>query len=386
MSSDAENPSMSSERSTAPYNEDKVSSPEALENLKEGHPDFKGDWRQLERLQENLDFDTDHRGSRLHKPLKEWNEWAEKTGRRLERIHLEGATLDDARLDGADLRGARLDGANLENAHLDGANLGNAHLEDAELFRAHLEGANLACAHLEGANLISAIFDGADVRGATGIKFDYTRVFHTRFDGDTKDPWSTLRHKYSGPWFFVHLLLLIAFFAPYVAKFLYLSGLSRAQDYLLERAEALDGQSEQFEQQLSQIAAEHDQDAPWLMPLATAVGERRRATTQSARDDLTERYHQTRAVWVLVGWSEAWWVFVLALVVVGYNACRGYLTLRVNALRDAEERSQITPGWTEYGPLYRVHCWAAWLLYIAISATALNLGYWVWTTMVYVPK
>ena len=206
-----------------------------------------------------------------------------------------------------------------------------------------------------------------------------------RIEGRANDPWSLLRTKYSGPWFFVHLLLLIAFFTPYAAKFLYLSGLSRAQDYLLERAELLDRQGKQFERRLSRIAAEHEREAPWLRPLAAAVGERRRGTTQSIENELTQRYRRTRAVWVLVGWSEAWWVFVLALVVVVYNACRGVLTLRVNALRDAEERSQITPRLSEYWPPYRVHRWAGRLLYIALGATALNLGYWVWTTMVYVP-
>lgn len=47
MTAEAENPSCRDERSTAPYNADKVSTPEMLEHLQKKHPDFKGDWSQL---------------------------------------------------------------------------------------------------------------------------------------------------------------------------------------------------------------------------------------------------------------------------------------------------------------------------------------------------
>ncbi len=306
-------------------------------------------------------------------------------GANLTEAHLEGAFLGRARLEGANLREAHLEKARLQTAHLEGANLRGAHLEGAHLWGAHLEKARLWGAHLERTFMAEAVLDQADVRRATGLRFNANSVFRVRIEGSAKDPWSMLRRNYTGPWFFVHLLLLVAFFTPYTAKFLYLSALSRAQDYVIERAQVIESQTEDFERQLAQMASEHENAAPWLPRLAQVVSEQRQARGAALRDDLSNRFRPTSAAWVLVGWTDGLWAFGMALIVVIYNLCRGLLTLRVSALRDAEERSQVTPRLAEYWPLYRIHRYASRLLYIALAVTAFNVGYWVWTTTVYVP-
>ncbi len=475
-----ENPSFKDERSTEPYNEDKVSSPEMLERLKkEGSgigPGFKGDWSQLERLVRNLDADKRAGDLKPGEGLKEWNEWVKSQtkqavprerihlegaflvhvrleGAKLDKAHLEGASLglshlegahlsgahlnganlQQARLEGAFLPGARLKGADLTQAHLDGAflvgadfegaHLRSAHLEEVDLNSAHLEGADLEGSHLEraklenahlegailreahfyraylfethfeGAFLYGAIFDGADLTAATGIRFSKNRIHRTQIDGEAKvpwsvrrrkyagpwffllpllflialftpnygnpkDPWSVLRRKYTGPWFFVHLLLLIVFFTPYAAKFLYLSGLSRAQAHIEQQADVL------------------EQDLQGHERAEEAIREMQRR--------YKETHRETRAVWVLVGWTETWWAFVMVIVLVAYNAFRAVLTLRVSALRDAEERSQVTPALDAYWPLFRCHQFATILMWGAVLSVLFHTGYWAWTTKVWV--
>lgn len=298
---------------------------------------------------------------------------------------LVGAHLELAHLERANLSRTNLERASLIEAHCEETNLFDANLEGAILLRANLEGANLRDAHLDGANLQDAVLDQADLRAASGVRFDNNSVFRAKIEGNAKDPWSVLRRKYTGPWFFVHLLLVIAFFTPYVAKFLYLSGLSRAQDYVIERAEVMQAQAGQFEQRLVQIADEHEEHTPWLGSLATAVAEQRRQATRQLQEDLDQRYAKTRALWVLIGITNGWWAFGMALVVIVYNLCRGVLTLRVSGLRDAEERAQVTPRLEEYWPLYQVHRVTRWLLIVAISVTVFNVGFWAWKTQVYTP-
>ena len=102
-----------------------------------------------------------------------------------------------------------------------------------------------------------------------------------------------------------------------------------------------------------------------------------RQLRQSAR-------RETRAAWVLVGWTETWWAFTMVIVLVAYNAFRAILTLRVSALRDAEERSQVTPYFEAYWPLFRCHRIAKALMWIAIGSALFHTGYWAWTTKVWV--
>ncbi|MBN2559349.1 MAG: hypothetical protein JXQ75_00260 [Phycisphaerae bacterium] len=73
-----------------------------------------------------------------------------------------------------------------------------------------------------------------------------------------------------------------------------------------------------------------------------------------------------------------------AIVLVVYNAFRAVLTLQVSALRDAEERSQVTPALESYWPLFRYHRIAKTLMWIAIGSALFHTGYWAWTTTVWV--
>jgi hypothetical protein len=221
--------------------------------------------------------------------------------------HLEHAYLYGAHLEHAGPYGAYLEHADLRMAHLEHARVIGAHLEHAYLFGAHLEHADLRSAHLEHADLQEAVLTGADVRGATGLRFDTNRVRDIHIEGNATDPWSVLRRKYTGPLFFVHAALLVAFILPYIGKVLALTAADHAAR-ALERAPPLPHLADRAGVEIGSIPA-------WK---------------------------------VLIGLDKAWWVPTLGLVLLLYNLIRGVLTIRVGQLRDAEERSGITPTLGEY--------------------------------------
>ncbi len=221
-------------------------------------------------------------------------------------IHLEGADLESARLDHADLEGAHLEHANLRDAHLEHSYLRDAHLEHANLFRASLEHADLRHAYLEDAILLEVDLSSAELRDARGLRFDDNPIRDIRIEGNARDPWSVLRRSYTGPWFFAHLLLLVLFFAPYAGKAVALTGVAEVQALISEQIAALEGEP---------------------VPVS---------------------FRQTRAFYVLIGIKQGGLAFGLGLFVVGYNVLRVLLTLRVSMLRDAEERSVVSPRLVEY--------------------------------------
>lgn len=327
-----ENPSFKAERSTEPCNEDKVSSAEVLARLRKEHPDFKGDWSHLERLVRQLDEDAAEEGMKAEDRLTVWNQWSNR------------ALFSEPR----------------EYVHLEGASLADAHLEGASLILAHLEGASLEEAHLEGAHIRLANLDLADLTSVNGLRFNENRVHRARIPGNAKDPWSVLRRGYTGPWFFVHLLLLTMFFTPYVAKIFYLSAVSDAHMLIERKAETLADELSEYDTL------------------------KRFYDTQTARFE--DAHERKRAVWVLIGWTESWWSFGMAMVIVLYNAMRGFLTLKVSSLRDAEERSEITPRLDEYWRLFQIHRVARVIVHAAVAFVLWNAGSWIWSTWLWVPR
>ncbi|MCH7885721.1 MAG: pentapeptide repeat-containing protein, partial [Planctomycetes bacterium] len=217
--------------------------------LKEDSEKFKGDWWQLALLVKNLEEDEQDPEIKDEARLRAWNKW----------------------------RGEHIlvDSPDYERIHLEHANLRHAHLEHANLRDAHLEHADLSRADLEHADLKQANLNGADVHWAFDLRFDGNPVEGIRIEGNAPDPWSVLRRQYTGPWFFVHLLLLAIFFAPYVGHALYLTAKSQFQEWSREQYNAL---------------AQRAPDVPGLSEVHAELQRRFR-----------EEHEQRRAVWVLLG-------------------------------------------------------------------------------------
>ncbi|MBK9188061.1 MAG: pentapeptide repeat-containing protein [Phycisphaerales bacterium] len=227
-----------------------------------------------------------------------------------ERACLAKTSLAHADLSGTNLRHALLHDANLRHATLKHADLTNVILDRSSMKYASLDHAILRDARLNkcvmtGASVKEAILVMADVRGVIGLRFDANRARVLRIEGNAPDPWFTLRRKYTGPMFFVHFGLLLAFVLPYAGKVLALTAADHAGRML---GQATDHLSHSVPIVVEQVGA-------WR---------------------------------VLIGLDKGWLVPVLGAVLLVYNGLRALLTLRVGQLRDAEERSGITPTLVEY--------------------------------------
>lgn len=313
--------------------------------------------------------------------------------------HLRWSHLEHADLCSAKLQYSNLEGADLENALLITTKLEFANLDGAQLEHADFSGANLKLATFYNANL-----DDAILRWTRGILFDDTKVNRLDIEGNAPDPWSTLRRTYTGPMFFVHLLLLIGFLLPYAAKVLTLTTTARGYDALRTSLEAGEG-----------VPPGGEVVRTWL-------------------EHFDASHTQTHALWVLLGGTHAWWplMVITAVIIILYNILRGHLTLTIGVLRDQADRVERTPTlaeyygachplagkdagvrripavwwrhvsewwkskrlwknrgmlkpWTVIGP-YRLHLIARWLFWISIASVVLHVGSWLWTTTVPVPK
>lgn len=430
---DADNPSFKDEYCPGPgglaYNEAKARAEFGdafIDRLKGEQAEFRGDWWQLAKLVKNLEDDEARPDIKPEERLADWNGWRigesaqAYLGRPSENIHLEHADLFAAHLEHANLHGAHLEHANLflarliharlhaahlehaklnaahlehanlRGAHLEHAMLGAAHLEHVDLQGAHLEHAslnsaylehgNLTSAHLEGAQLDQAVLSEANLRSARGLFFCDNRVRDIDIEGDAIDPWSVLRRKYTGPWFFVHLLLLIVFFTPYVARTFSLTVQSRGQEWAFAQFARLESALGDAHSVAGREACEKAVDTvfrDWIQRAEGAIAEsplpedaRRELMTRlegagrsgdafcdavpdlrialrSLREDYEITHPRRRAIWMLLG-EKSGWHWLLPAIVIVYNVIRGYLTMRVSMLRDAEERSQRTPTLEEY--------------------------------------
>jgi uncharacterized protein YjbI with pentapeptide repeats len=321
--------------------------------------------------------------------------------------------LQHAQLVGANMNHANLMEAHFEHAGLNGVVLNNAALGGAFLDDAYLENASLHHAWLEWANL-----DRACLRGAQGLLFNENAVQRLDIEGNAPDPWSTLRRTYTGPMFFVHLLLLVAFLLPYAARVLTLTTTARGYEALRESLDAGEG-----------VPPGGEVVRAWL-----------------AHFDAS--HTQTHAAWVLLGGTHAWWWAMVptALAILCYNVLRGHLTLTIGVLRDQADRVERTPTLVEYyghchplagddagvrripavwwrrakdlwtrkpflrggvlyerleinrwkhkdllnplpiiGPWY-LHQLARVLFWISIASVALHVGWWLWDTTVPMPN
>lgn len=248
------------------------------------------------------------------------------------RTHLNHADLNSAQLSGATFRGAcladadlyecNLYAADLRSASLSRANLRRVNAEQADFKQADLYRADAANAQLRraqfdnanfaGASLFGAQFDHARVRDATGLLFD-TNPAHG-IDGKAQDAWSLLRREYTGPRYLIHLVLLIAFLLPFIGRIVQLSALAEAHDGIV----------------------------------AIADLESTPAAVEDVASYISTQYTRENAFLVLIGWTRGWEFALLTLVIVTYNCLRALLTTRVASLRDAEERSGVTPSISDY--------------------------------------
>jgi hypothetical protein len=243
------------------------------------------------------------------------------------------------------------------------------------------------------------------------------------------DLWTSLRHAYTGPNFFISLLFLVAFATPYIAQAMLLSQIGRAESSLIAAVGVIAGKDVDAPavspderaairtrvrtdlialQQSFLETANTLREAARLTsgitgPEPVVVTDRARTSLIRAADSMTElgdRMKGFRAdvgtlaagameerrypIWkILLGidTGQLGWALLLSLLLV-YNGLRWFLTTNVAALRDAEERSHVTPAKVDYfafGPLHRV---VEWLFWLSLASGTYTFFQWM-TTPVY---
>lgn len=276
---------------------------------------------------------------------------------------LDGADIHSADLSGADLRAAGLRGANFGGANLSGTNLCGADLSGANFGGANLSGADLRSAYLHAANLCDANLSGTDLVGAIGMRLDGTDIRGARFSPNADEPWHHVRRGYTGGKFFFHLLLLVIFFGSMGLRTAMWAGVNRAQTAVVNAAQRLDDAAEKTK-------ATHPD-------LAVAMSEASRELAK-VKETFTEDTRTYRIWQVLLGLDRGPWACVLAVLLLVYNAGRGWLTYTVGAMREEEERSGFAPYWKDYKRAWYLHHYVMrWLILIAATSFAYHAYFWL---------
>ena len=258
---------------------------------------------------------------------------ANLSGAELNNANLSWANLSEANLSEANLSGADLNYANLWKANLSRANLWKANLNNASLFQANLSGAKLIDANLSGAYLSEADLSEADLYRAIGFVLDGNRVFRTNFSPSSKDPYSVLRRNYTGVRFVLVFIFSLLTIIQFVGKGLIYGTVAESEEFM------------------RQIVVSNYGSEAW-----TAIRE----------------HFESKPVWQVVsGYTQGFWIFLLTVSLLAYNATRAFMTYKISGIRDAEERGSIAPQYRDYKRYYQAHTvmrifeiaallWVAW--------------------------
>ena len=272
----------------------------------------------------------------------------------------DGANLSAATFgDGADLNAATFG----NEADFEGATFGDGAKFKETTFG---EEGNLQDATFgPGASFQHARLPNADLRGLTGFVPDETYTRGAHFSARARDPWSRLRADFTGPRLIFNLLFLALFFLPFLARTVgyYAAGQTQAQ--VVEIIEAADDR-------LAAEAGAHPELVPLLRGQLDTV--REHLPGPGGEDD--PRWRPSRVWKAVIGADRGWMLWLPAVTLLLYNLGRAGMTFLVPAMRDAEERSGITPqlsaqpwrsartGYCGERRVHENHCfkslWAPW--------------------------
>lgn len=287
---------------------------------------------------------------------------------RLAASDLSGANLARVDLSETDLSGCKLNRTCLTSANLSGATIQNAMIKDSNFLLANLTRADFWGSTLDNINFKSANLDNTNFKNSKGSFFlDDNSLRGTRFSTRAMDSYSLLRRTYTGPMFFLALVLTTIAFLPFVFKAMTWSFVgaveSRIDAYVGETVAALENE------------------------LPPNVVSRIRTTLDQLNPARSDQFVESRVWKIVIGWEEGSRYIAISItaILVVYNALRGWLTIQMSRLRDAEERSQHSPTRNEYEPLFRVHSmFLKWFFYAALVVGCFNIVGPL-TAIVYVP-
>lgn len=247
-----------------------------------------------------------------------------------ERTASEGFDLSGERLpenlSELDLRYSNFRNANLIFARLRSAHLRNCDFRGADLRGAKLQGADLSGSKFEGAVMWHADLEGADLTDVKGLALSETNIRNARFSPNADDDWSVLRRTYTGARLLFHVLLMLAFFLPFVAKTFYWVAMNNAQHH-----------AQTLYSDVAKAASAHPELESAFQRVESALKQ---------RNELLKQHNELRryAVWqLLLGADRGLPTAMLTIALLVYNLCRLILTRLIGPLREEEERSGISP-------------------------------------------
>lgn len=271
------------------------------------------------------------------------------------KARLGSANLSNASLARVDLSESDIQRCDCRNTYFGSANLSNCigqfvDFEGANFTFSNLENADLRYSALTNADLHHANLVKTDLRKTTGLFFlNDNSIRETKFSPSSRDPYSLMRRTYTGPMFVLILLLTLMALSPYVLKAIAWGYIGEVQDLVLSGAYGIDGQTNMVDR---------------------------------------SSFKKTNVISILIGLENdnPWLAASITFVLLTYNVIRGYVTLKVSSLRDAEERSLNAPEIEEYLNLYKLHFYfLRWVMWGAVLVALFNATMLLSNT-IYLPR
>lgn len=243
------------------------------------------------------------------------------------------------------------------------ADLRSANLTNADFANAKFVGADLRRVDFSNARLTDADFADAKLDGAKHLRFDGNNIRGTQFSSNIDEAWHHVRRAYTGTKFFFHLLLLTVFLGGMGLRAIMWLGVNKAQTAVVEASKRLD-------EAAAQASTTNPEVSVAISHAASELGK----VTATFTDDI-----RTYQVWqVLLGLDRGLGPCLLAIMLLLYNAGRGWLTYTVGAMREEEERSGYAPYWKDYRLAWYIHFYAMrYLILLAGLSFAYHAYFWL---------
>lgn len=257
-----------------------------------------------------------------------------------------------------------------EKANFNRVSFGKGAVLVGNLVGVDFKGASFNQCSLKGGELV-ADMDRANLEQTQGLILNSTPIRDARFSRLASDPWSQLRRAYTGPRLVFTLMFLVAFFTPYALRTFMWVGVNRVQEELKQNIEDVRDKIEALES-MEHAAAR---------PLAVALD----AVEDRLPRDNDDRWQRKSVLELVLGMDKKWTYWATAIVLLAYNFCRAALTWLVAPMRDAEERTGVSPAYrraTSYPPVsghgWQVASWPVrWVVWwIRTSADSYHWMIW----------
>ena len=86
------------------------------------------------------------------------------------------------------------------------------------------------------------------------------------------------------------------------------------------------------------------------------------------------KWKEVSVLSLIVGLNEGYATFLATIILLLYNVLRGFLTLKVNLIRDIVEHTNTIPEYKSYKVLFHLHKVTSIILYLAIVIAAFNIA------------